>query len=73
MANYFHDNPDLKFTLENLELAPISDLIEDGYRAAEKYETAPRDATDALDNYRRALEVVGEVCADRIEPRARTV
>ena len=73
MANFFKDNPDLVFTLENLDLEEVTNLREHGYRYAEEYDNAPVNYTDAADNFRRVLEVVGEICGDRIEPRSRTV
>ena len=73
MGNFFKDNPDLMFTLEHLDLAPVAELVEHGYKNAEEFDYAPENFADALDNYRRALKVVGEIAADRIEPRSRTV
>lgn len=73
MANFFKDNPDLVFTLENLDLEEVTNLREHGYRYAEEYDNAPGNYADAADNFRRVLEVVGEICGDRIEPRSRTV
>lgn len=73
MANFFKDNADLMFTLNNLELAEVAGLKEEGYRFAQEFDNAPADFADALDNYNRVLEVVGEICGDRIEPRSRTV
>ena len=73
MANFFTDNADLKFTLENLELAPICRMIENDFKFAGEFDTAPRDFADALDNYRRALEVVGGIAGDNIAPRADVV
>ena len=73
MANFFKDNPDLVFTLENLDLEEVTNLREHGYRYAEEYDNAPVNYADAADNFRRVLEVVGEICGDRIEPRSRTV
>ena len=73
MGNYFSDNRDLVFTLENLDLADIVSMVENNYEFAKQYENAPVDFADALDNYRRVLDVVGTICADRIEPRSRTV
>ncbi len=73
MANFFKDNPDLQFSLEHLDLSEAVALREDNYRDAEKYEGAPVDFQDALDNYRRVLDVIGEICGDRIDPRSRTV
>ena len=73
MANFFTDNPDLVFTIKELDLDPVSTMFEDNFSYAEKYDNAPVDADDARDNYKRVLDVVGEVCGDRIEPRSRTV
>ena len=73
MLNYFTDNQDLQFTLKSLELAEISALLENDYRDAEKFENAPRDFADAMDNYERSLKVIGEIAAERIEARSREV
>ena len=73
MLNYFSDNQDLEFTLHNLELAEITAMLEKNYENAEKFETAPADFKDALDNYERALKVIGEIAGERIEARSRTV
>ncbi len=73
MANFLKDNPDLEFVLDTLELKPVTDLLENGYAFSRDYENAPRNYEDAHDNYRRSLDVVGEICGDRIEPRSREV
>ena len=73
MGNFFSDNRDLVFTLENLALSDVVGMMERNYEFAKEYDNAPTDFADALDNYRRVLDVVGTICADRIEPRARTV
>ncbi|WP_176013879.1 acyl-CoA dehydrogenase family protein [Victivallis sp. Marseille-Q1083] len=73
MANFFKDNRDLQFTLDHLDLAEAVKLREANYTFAEQFETAPTDYADAMDNYRRLLDVIGEICGDNIEPRSRTV
>ena len=73
MLNYFSDNQDLGFTLRNLDLAEITGMLEKDYRNAEKFESAPVDFADALDNYERALKVIGEIAGERIEARSRAV
>ena len=73
MGNFFKDNPDLVFTLENTDLGPIAELVEDGYKYAQEFDNAPENFEDALDNYREALKVIGEIASDRIEPRSRPV
>ena len=73
MANFFSDNRDLEFTLNNLDLNEAVALRENNYKFAEEFETAPVDYADALDNFNRVLDVVGQICGDNIEPRSRTV
>lgn len=73
MANFFTENKDLQFTLANLDLEEASNLREENYEFAKKFDNAPIDYADAQDNYKRVLEVVGEVCANNIAPRAEEV
>ena len=73
MANFFQDNRDLMFTLGNLDLKDTVSLREQDFKFTENCDYAHADFADALDNYRRVLEVVGGICGDRIAPRSRTV
>ena len=73
MANYFTDNADIRFHLRTMDLAPIIALREDGFAEKDVYAEAPVDAEDALDNYRRVLEIVGEIAGAFVAPRARGV
>ncbi len=73
MANFYKDNTDLQFSLDNLDLAEAVALRENEYKFAEEFDSAPENFTDAVDNYRRVLEVVGEICGDKIDPRSRQV
>ena len=73
MLNYFSDNKDLEFTLKSLDLAEITALLEKNYSETDKYEAAPVDFNDAMDNYERALKVIGEIAGERIEARSRIV
>ena len=73
MANFYKDNSDLVFTLKNLDLTEVAALREQNYKYAQEFDNAPTSFEDALDNYNRVLEIVGEICGDRIEPRSRTV
>ncbi|MBN2083813.1 MAG: acyl-CoA dehydrogenase family protein [Anaerolineales bacterium] len=68
--NFFLDNPDLQFRLEQLDLREVLELKERNYAEAGQYPTAPRHYADAKDNYRMILEVLGELCATRVAPRA---
>ena len=73
MSNFFTDNKDLQFTLNNLEIEEIVQLREKNYTKSEKFDHAPENFKDSLDNYNRIMEVVGEVTGERIEPRARDI
>ncbi len=73
MANFYTDNPDLKLHLNHPLMEKIVALKERNYADAEKYDYAPVDFADAMDNYDRVLEVVGELCGDVIAPNAEDV
>jgi alkylation response protein AidB-like acyl-CoA dehydrogenase len=68
--NFFLDNADLQFELEKLDLSEVIEIKEKGYSYASQYPAAPRNYADAKDNYRILLEVLGDVCAQVIAPRA---
>ena len=68
--NFFLDNPDLQFRLEQIDLREALELKEKGYSEADQYPGAPRNYPDAKDNYRIVLEVLGELCGERVAPRA---
>ena len=73
MSNFFTDNKDLQFALDNLAFEEVVALKESNYKYAEKFDHAPVDFDDAMDNYRRVLTEIGDVTGERIEPRSRTV
>lgn len=70
MANYFTENSDILFHLGSDELLPIIRLKEDYFADCGTYREAPRSESDALDDYRRVLEVIGEIAAELIAPSA---
>ena len=70
MSNFFTDNKDLVFHLENMDLEYISGLIEDDYRDADKFDYAPKDFKEAMENYRKVLEIVGDISGNMIAPLA---
>ena len=73
MANYFTDNKDILFHFENLNIKEIVDLTEDGYKEIDKYNYAPKDYQDAIDNYHKVLEIVGDIAANVVAPNAADV
>lgn len=70
MANFFTDNKDLLFQFENLNLQEVVAIMEKDYQQAREYNYAPLDYQDALDNYRKVLEIVGDITANIIAPNA---
>lgn len=68
--NFFLDNLDLQYHLNHLDLRQVVELKENGYAYHATYPLAPRNYEDAVDNYRCLLEVMGEICATVVAPRA---
>jgi hypothetical protein len=73
MANFYTDNPDLKHHLTHPLMRKIVELKERNYTDAEKFDYAPLNYDDAIDNYNRVLEVVGEICGGVIADNAEDV
>ena len=73
MANFYIDNPEIKYHLSHPLLKHIVDMKERNYADAGKYDYAPSDFEDALDSYERVLELAGDVCANIIAPNAESV
>ena len=73
MANFYNDNPDLRHHLTHPLMRKIVELKERNFTEAEKFDYAPLDFDDAMDNYEKVLEVVGEICGDVIAPNAEDV
>lgn len=70
MANFYTDNPALKFQLTHPLMEKIVKLRELDYTDREKYDYAPVDFEDAIDSYDKVLEIVGEICGEIIAPNA---
>ena len=73
MANFFLDNKDLQFHLQHPMMRKIVELKERGFAEKDLYDFAPQDFEDAMDSYRRVLEIAGEVCGEVIAPNAEGV
>ena len=73
MANFFSDNKDLQFHLQHPLMRKIVALKERNYTLKDHHELAPQNFEDAMDNYRRVLEIAGEVCGEVIAPNAEGV
>jgi len=70
MANFFTDNDDIQFLFGHMDLARVAAITEEDFRFAGEYDFAPEDAEDAIDNYRRILTSLGDLCAETIAPTA---
>ncbi len=68
--NFFLDNRDLLFHLQHADLEKVVALKEKGYTYHEQYPAAPRNYADAKHSYGLLLQVLGEICATRVAPRA---
>ena len=73
MPNFFTENSDLIYHFDRLDLKEIVDLTESGYNQSEKFSFAPINYEDAIQNYKRILEVVGDISGNFIAPRASSV
>ena len=73
MANFYNDNPDLRHHLSHPMMKKIVELKERNFSDAEKFDYAPLNYNDAMDNYERVLQIVGDICGDIIAPNAEAV
>ena len=74
MANYYTDNPEIAFHLEHPLMKRLVELREKNYNdAANGIDYAPVDYEDAIENYRRILEITGDVAANIIAPNSESV
>lgn len=73
MANFYTDNKDLKFHLTHPLMQKIIALRERNFADKDKFDYAPVDFEDTIDNYDKVLEVIGEICGDIIAPNAASV
>ena len=74
MANLYTDVPEIKFELENSDMMQrIVELKEREYEDKDKYDEAPQDFADAMANYDKVLEVVGDIAANVVAPNAEDV
>ncbi len=73
MANFYTDNPDLRHHLNHPLMQKIVELRERNYTDAEKFDYAPANFADAMDNYEKVLEIVGDLCGGKIAENAEAV
>ena len=71
--NNYKDTPELKARMHSPLMERIVELKENFYTEADKYDYAPADFADAMDNFERVLELTGSVCDEVIAPNAESV
>ena len=71
--NNYKDTPELKARMQSPLMERIVELKENFYTEADKYDYAPADFADAMDNFDRVLELTGSVCDEVIAPNAEPV
>lgn len=72
MGNYFLDNDDIRFLFRHIDLKEIA-RIQEAHAANGQADYVPLDDEDAVDNYWRVLEIVGQIAADVIAPHAEQI
>ena len=73
MANYFSDHPELEFHLHHPLMKRIVELKERNFADKAQFDDAPVDYDDAIENYKRFLDITGDVAANIIEPNSESV
>ena len=73
MANFYKNNPALKYQLTHPLMQKIVALKERDFADKDQYDYAPADVADALDSYDKVLEIIGEICGEVIAPNAEGV
>ena len=73
MANHYTEHPELRFELNHPLMQRIVELKERNFRDKDEFDTAPLDHADAMDNYDRVLDIVGEIAGTTIAENAEGV
>ena len=73
MANYYSDHPEIGFYLGHPLMKCIVDLKERDYADKDNFADAPVCFEDAIENYKRLLDITGDVAANVIEPNSESV
>ena len=73
MANYYTDHPEKEFHLNHPLMKRVVDLKERNYAEKDQFEDAPVNYEDAIENYKRLLDITGDVAANIIEPNSEDV
>ena len=70
MANFFTDNADMQFHFKHMDLREIVSLKEGDFSESKEHPYAFTSYEDAMDGYRRVLDIAGGIAGDVVAPRA---
>ena len=73
MANYYTDQPEIAFHLNHPLMKRIVELKERNYADAATHADAPVNYEDAIENYKRILDITGDITANIIAPNSEAV
>jgi len=73
MANFYTDNDDIRFLFRYYKMTELAEIVEGDFLDSRKFDWAPENAEDAVDNYDRILDTIGQLAGDYIEPRSEDV
>ena len=73
MSNYYTDHPEIEFHLNHPLMKRVVNLKERNYVEKDQFEDAPVNYEDAIENYKRLLDITGDVAANIIEPNSEDV
>ena len=73
MANYYTDHPEIAFHLNHPLMKRIVELKERNYADAAIHADAPVNYEDAIENYKRILDITGDITANIIAPNSEAV
>ncbi|MDR1141022.1 MAG: acyl-CoA dehydrogenase family protein, partial [Planctomycetaceae bacterium] len=72
MSNFFNDNQDIRFLFDYFDLRELA-AIQERETLNGNADYLPDNSDDIIDNYRRILEIVGEIAAETLAPNAEQI
>jgi alkylation response protein AidB-like acyl-CoA dehydrogenase len=73
MPNFFTENSDIQFYFSSLDIEEVVAIAENDYEDSKIHNYAPTDYDDAKENYKKVLEIVGDIAGNYIAERAADV
>lgn len=73
MSNFYRDNPDILFHMKSMDLKRVIELKEENFADKDTYDIAPGSVEEAMETYDSVLDLVGDIAANTIAPKAAEV